>query len=260
VSFVGDALGAVSSALSGPASAPSAAAPDATPRYFKGDAIGQAPDGVGGSYAPNDTGAADTGEVIEFIHFGFVHPDYSTNFGHQNSIPDDGDAKLPQDPATPGSRAVMYRGALERETLLLSGFVASTQTVLQEREQNEGSIGGDASSMIGAAVSEASSLLGGGSSAPANSGGPKSTDLNGENSKVKSVGGNLNAAAMTYTITHQAGEDLAQARANYRQVLQKVAQPPAGSPLSAKPAGNWPAPGRGLRPPGGRWCKSRRRR
>jgi hypothetical protein len=227
MSFIGDALSSVSSALSGPAAAASSAAPDSTPQYFKGDAIGQAPAGVGGSYAPNDPGAADTGELIEFIHFGFVHPDYSTNFGHENSIQDDGDAKLPQNPATPGSRAVMYRGALERETLLLGGFVASTQTVLQEREQNEGSIGSDASSMMGAAVAEASSLLGGGSSAPASSGGVKSTDLNDENSKVKTVGGNVNVAAMTYTIAHQAGEDLAQARANYQQVIQKVAKPPA---------------------------------
>jgi len=229
VSFLSDALSSVSSALAGPAAAPAAAAPDATPLYYKGDAIGQAPDGTGGSYAPNDTGTADTGELIEFIHFGFVHPDYSTNFVHQTSIQDDTDAKLPQNPATPGSRAVMYRGALERETLLLSGFVASTQTVLQEREQNEGAgaLSGDAGSMIGAAVSEASSLLGGGgSSSSSSSGGVKSTDLNPVNAKVKSIGGNLNVAAMNYTITHQAGEDLAQARANYRQQLQKAANPP----------------------------------
>jgi len=227
MSFLSDSLSSVSSALSGPAAAPSSSAPASTPQYFKGDPIGQAPDGVGGAYPPNDTGSHDTGELIEFIHFGFVHPDYSTNFAHQNSIQDDNDAKLPQDPATPGSRAVMYRGAVEREALLLSGFVASTQTVLQEREQNEGAISGNASSMIGAAMSEASSLLGGGSSSSSSSGGVKSTDLNDENSKVKTVGGNLNVAATTYTIAHQAGEDLAQARANYQQVLQKVANPPA---------------------------------
>jgi hypothetical protein len=228
MSFLDSALTSVSSALSGGGSGSSSPAADATPQYFKGDPIGQAPDGAGGSYAPNDPGAADTGELIEFIHFGFVHPDYSTNFGHTNSIQDDNDAKLPQDPATPGSRAVMYRGALERETLLLSGFVAATQTVLQEREQNEGALSGNASAMMGAAMSEASSLLGGGSSTPASSASVKSTDLNDENSKVKTVGGNLNVAAMTYTIAHQAGEDLAQARANYQQVLQKVANPPAG--------------------------------
>ena len=225
MSFLSDALSSVSSAMSGP-QASSSAASDATPLYFKGDAIGQAPDGTGGSYAPNDTGTADTGELIEFIHFGFVHPDYSTNFVHQTSIQDDTDAKLPQNPATPGSRAIMYRGALERETLLLSGFVASTQTVLQDREQNEGAVGGDASSMVGAAISEASSLLGGGSSTPSSSGGVKSTDLNDVNSKVKSTGGNLNVTAVTYTIAHQAGEDLAQQRANFLQVLQKVANPP----------------------------------
>jgi hypothetical protein len=219
------ALSSVSSALSGPASSSSSQS-DATPLYFKGDPIGQAPDGTGGSYAPNDTGTADTGELIEFIHFGFVHPDYSTNFVHQTSIKDDADAKLPADPATPGSRAIMYRGALERETLLLGGFVASTQTVLAEREQNEGSVGGDASSMVGAAISEASSLLGGGSSSSSSSGGVKSTDLNSVNDKVKTTGGNLNVSAVTYTITHQAGEDLAQQRANFLQVLQQVANPP----------------------------------
>jgi len=234
MSFVSDALSSASSALGGPAAAPAPAAPDATPLYYKGDTIGQAPDGVGGAYPPNDKGAHDTGKVIEFIHFGFVHPDYSTNFVHEKSLRDDNDAQLPQNPATPGSRAVMYRGALERETLLLGGFVASTQTVLQEREQNEGAggVSGDASQMIGAAVSAASSLLGGGgSSAPAPAG-VKSTDLNSVNGKVKSVGGNINTAAVTYTITHQAGEDLAQARANYRQALQKVCNPPAGQNAS----------------------------
>jgi hypothetical protein len=230
MSFVSDALSSVSSALSGPAAAPAAAAPDATPLYYKGDVIGQPPQGVGGASPPNDKGVHDDGKVIELIHFGFVHHDYSTNFVHQKSIRDDSDAQLPQNPATPGSRAVMYRGALERETLLLSGFVASTQTVLQEREQNEGAGGLSraAGQMIGAAVSAASSLLGGGggSSSPA----PvavKSTDLNSVNGKVNSVGGNINVPAVTYTITHQAGEDLAQARANYRQVLQQVCNPPA---------------------------------
>ena len=234
MSFVSDALSTVSSALSGPAAAPAAAVPDSTPLYFKGDTIGQAPDGVGGAYPPNDKGAHDTGKVIELIHFGFVHPDYSTNFVHEKSIQDDGDAQLPQVPATPGSRAVMYRGALERETLLLSGFVASTQTVLQEREKNEGAGGlsGDAGQMIGAAVSAASSLLGGGGSPAPGSGAVQSSDLNSVNSKVKSVGGNVNVAAVTYTITHQAGEDLSQARANYRQVLQKVCNPPAGQNAS----------------------------
>jgi hypothetical protein len=234
MSFVGDALNAVSSAMSGPAAAPAAAAPDATPLYYKGDPIGQAPDGVGGAYPPNDKGAHDTGKVIELIHFGFVHPDYSTNFVHQKSVPDDKDARLPQNPATPGSRAVMYRGALERETLLLSGFVASTQTVLQEREQNEGAGGlsGDAGQMVGAAVGAASSLLGGGGSPAPTPAAVKSTDLNAVNGKVKSVGGNCNVSAVTYTITHQAGEDLAQARANYRQVLQKVCNPPAGQNAS----------------------------
>ncbi|HKE29543.1 MAG TPA: hypothetical protein VKB88_44640 [Bryobacteraceae bacterium] len=222
------ALSSVSSALSGPQSS-SPSASDATPLYYKGAAIGHPPPGTGGSYAPNDPGAADTGDNIELIHFGFVHHDYSTNFGHTSSIQDDAtDPTLPTNPPTPGSRAVMYRAALERETLLLGAFVASTQTVLAEREQNEGNVGGDANQMVGAAIAEANSLLGGSSSSAAPSGGVKSTDLNDENSKVKAIGGNLNVGAMTYTISHKAGEDLAQQRANFLQVLQKVCHPPEG--------------------------------
>jgi hypothetical protein len=210
------------------------AAGDSAVKYYQGEWIGSPPDGVGGSTAPFDLRVQDTGRMIELIHCGWVHCDYCKNFPH-GSLPDDGDAKLPQDPPMPGSRAIMFRDALERETLLLSGFVASTQQVLMDKEQGESGnsaagAGGAAGSAFGAVAGVASDMLGSGGSN--SSGGAKSTDFNSANSKVKSVGGTVNTAAPTYTITHKAGEDLHQARAAYRTALDKLRNPPPANPSS----------------------------
>jgi len=220
MSFLDDAVGALDTASSilGDKTGGAGAASDTPLKYYKGDSIGAMPDGVGGATAPFDLRVQDTGAMIELIHFGWVHPDYSTYFGHEKSITDTADAGLPKNPAMPGSRAIMYRDALERETLLLSGFVASTQTVMQEREADQGS----ALQQLAGVVDD---LLGSGGDSSSTA--PTSTDLNAVNGKVKGVGQTLNSTnPVAYVETHKAGVDLHQARANYRTVLGKVRNPP----------------------------------
>jgi len=107
---------------------------------------------------------------------------------------------------------------LERETLLLSGFVASAQTVLDERDKSEGS-------SLQQVMKVADDMLGTGGDASSSA--PKAGDLNGANGKVKGVGSTLNSTnPVAYAVTHQAGEDLHQTRLNYRAVLGKIRNPP----------------------------------
>jgi hypothetical protein len=220
MSFLDSAAGALDTAsnILGDKQSPSAAEADSTVTYYKGDFIGNLPDGTGGAQAPFDLRVQDTGAPIELIHFGWVHRDYSTYFGHENSITDTTDAKLPQNPAMPGSRGIMYRGALERETILLGGFVDRCQQIMEDRDSAEGSalqqLAGVVDDMLGSGGDSSSSV-------------PKATDLNAVNGKVKGIGQTLNSTnPVAYAVTHQAGEDLHQARANYRAVLTKLRTPP----------------------------------
>ena len=98
MSFLDDASGALDTAsnILGDKTGPAGAASDVAVKYYKGDFIGNMPDGIGGAHAPFDLRVQDTGAPIELIHFGWVHRDYSTYFGHQNTITDTGDAKLPR--------------------------------------------------------------------------------------------------------------------------------------------------------------------
>lgn len=220
------------SGILGDKQAAGAALPDTPPKYYQGDWIGQPPGGAGGSTAPFDLRVQDRGEIMELIHFGWVHGDYTTNFNHDN-FDDTAKTGLPAK-GTAGHRAIMYRAALERETLLLSGFVSSTQNVLKDREDSEGggadmvgklSGGAGGPAGFGALAGVAGNLLGGGGSTSGAA--AKSGDLNGVNDKIRGVGQKLNSTEpMTYAVSHQAGQDLHQARTNYRVYFGKILNPP----------------------------------
>ena len=191
------------------------AAGDATAEFTQGEQLGTADADVGGAYAPFDQGAADTGAPIEFIHFGWVFPDSSKSFVHTNSLKDAERVELPEGP---GSRAIMFRAGVEREAVLLNGFISTTAEVLKEKEDSAGG--------VGAALGAVGDLLGGGGSSTAAA--PKAADCNPFNDKVRSAAGSVNVAASTYKAIHKAGVDLHQARANYRAFLKKVKEKPGG--------------------------------
>ncbi|MCX6625595.1 MAG: hypothetical protein NTY38_31945 [Acidobacteria bacterium] len=170
---------------------------------------------VGGAFAPFDQGAADMGAPIEFIHFGWVFPDSSANFVHKTAIKDDERTELPEGP---GSRAIMFRAGVEREAVLLNGFISTTADILKEKEDSEGGLG----QVLGAV----GDLLGGGGGATAAA--PKAADCNPFNDKVRSAATSVNIAAIPYKPIHKAGMDLHQARANYRAFLKKLKEKPGG--------------------------------
>jgi hypothetical protein len=183
--------------------------------YTKGEQLGTSTPDVGGAFAPFDQGATDMGAPIEFLHFGWAFPDSSKNFVHKNSLKDDERNDLPDGP---GSRAIMFRAGVEREVVLLNGFVSTTAEILKEKEDSEGGVG----QMLGAV----GDLLGGGGGAT--SAAPKAADCNPFNDKVKSVASAVNVSASTYKAVHKAGMDLHQARANYRAFLKKLKEKPGG--------------------------------
>lgn len=230
------ALGDVGNVLGG-TPAPSGAAPDAKPKYYHGEDLGQPPDGVAGSASPKPTGntsdsmAVDKGLPIQFIHFGFAHLDHTSDFDHKATVEDDKGGQLPQNPATPQSRAIVFRAALEREAILLYGFISSCQNVLKEKEGAEGNKGSTdalgntlSNPGLGNVMQTASDLLGstGGSS------GPKASDLNPMAAAVMTAGGKIIASPVMYKVVHQTGVDLAQARANYRAFLDNLQKNPQG--------------------------------
>ena len=209
---IGSALDTASSILGGGQA--SGASQDTKPGYTRGVDLRSQDSGTGGSYAPDDLGAHNSGGEIEFIHFGYVHPDDAGHFQHERL----NDAQPQTLPNGPTSRAIMFRAALEREVLTLSGFVRSTQSILEEKESSLGGVG----AMIGAVTDLLGGGGGGGSSAP------KAADLNSSNDKITAISGALNAEQLSYKPIHQAGMDLHQARANYRTFLKKVQEQPKG--------------------------------
>jgi len=211
------ALDAASSILGGPKAPAAAAQQNADKKFFRDVSIGDLPPDAGGAVAPQDLASFNKGAPTEFIHFDMVHPDDSQYF----------DGNVPQDTVdinltAPGKHAVMYRAALERETILLWGFADSCQTILKQKEDSAGS--------AGQLMNLVSGLLGSSSGGPQ---GPQSSDVNPFTAAALAAGSQINIAAPTYTITHKTGMDLTQARANYRAFLAKLATPPSGGQSSS---------------------------
>lgn len=205
---IGSALDTASQMLAGGASAPGAGGPSTPAKYIKGTDLEKPDPGVGDSTAPNLDNVRDKPEQTEFIHFGFVHTSYTSVFSHP-SYKDNEEIKDLGEKAKP--RAIQFRSALEREAILLAGFMQSTQTVLQEREDDKGALG-DAMSALGSLAG-----IGGGGAGVS---GP--ADVNAFIQKVKSAAGALNATPIEYKTIHKTGMDFHQARNDYRAFLKKV--------------------------------------
>jgi hypothetical protein len=173
--------------------------PPQTPQFLDGGAIEDKPDMAGGAIALLHQNVFDPPATIQFIHFGYCHNDTSDGFPHGQM--DDTDPAAIKGPA--GTRAVMYRAALEREALLLAGFIGAVKDVVQECKGDQGALADVAGAL--------SSLAGGGS----NAAGPDPSQLDPFLSAVSAAAGPINDPAIKYPPIHKAGVDLQQARANY---------------------------------------------
>ncbi len=190
-----------SSLLGGsPAPAPAPSMQKVHARFVKAGAIDDPSENTPGATALEHPNIFDPKMPIEFIHFGRVHTDVHDRFVHDKI--DDTIAKGALKTEF-GSRAIMFRAALEREAILADGFIASAKSVVQEMKDSQGPL----DSVVGALGS-----LVGGSTAAA---GPDPAQLDPYQSGVGAAGGKVNVAAIQYKDVHQSGIDLNQAWYNF---------------------------------------------
>lgn len=198
---------------------------EATAEFTEGETLSVPETGgsgwVGTSYAGQDDNPnpVDAGIPIEFIHFGKVHPDVGKKFSHVNYAPAD-----ETDP--PEGHAIAFRDGIEREAIVLFGFVSSTKQALKEVTASRGG--------VGELVDMASNALGGGTSG---SSAPDPTQLDTFLGDITSVVGTVNKASLTYPEIHEAGKKLHETRATYVAFCQSLTdhyvKPPEGNPLDA---------------------------
>ena len=198
---------------------------EATAKYLPKEILSRPEAGeagfVGTSYAgQNDKpNPLDAGITTEFIHFGRVHPDTGKKFPH--ALYDD----IANKTVPPVGHAIMFRDALERESIALFGFISSTKIILKEATESRGA--------IGAVADMASNLLGGGSGASK----PDPTQLDTFLSDIESQMQTINKPAILYPEVHAAGKKLHETRATYVKFCESLnafyIKPPEGNPLDA---------------------------
>ena len=184
----------------------------AKPESGDGGFVGTQP--AGQDAKPN---VVDAGIPTEYIHFGLVHPDMGKHFPHINYAPAN-----ETDP--PEGHAISFRDGIEREAIVLFGFVSSTKQALVDATGSRGAID-DVANM-------AANALGGGSGSA-----PDPTQLDTFISEIKTIAGTVNKASIKYPEIHEAGKKLHETRANYIAACQAFNDyyiaPPKGSPMDA---------------------------
>ena len=211
--FVSGLADKASSLLGGSPGAPPPAPTmkQADAKFLKSGPIDDPSANTPGATALEHPNIFDPKMPIEFIHFGHAHSDVHDRFVHDSV--DDSKAKeaLKSDF---GSRAIMFRAALERETILVDGFIAAAQSVVQEMKDSQGPL----DTVVGAI----GSLMGGSTGAA----GPDPGQLDPYKSAVEVAGGKVNVASIQYADVHQAGIDLHQAWSNFDAFAPSMASPP----------------------------------
>jgi hypothetical protein len=209
--------GLASSASSLLGGGPPAAAPQMQKvaiTFKKSGAIDDSGTDAPGATALQHPNIFDPNMPIEFLHFGHQNTDANKSFVHA-SLADDKAGVIGQ--SEPGSRAFMFRAALEREAILIGGFITCAQSVVQDMKDGEGPTAG----LLGAV----NSLLGGSTSAQ----GPDPSQLNPYLSATTSAGAKINVASIQYKVVHQTGIDLHQAWSNFDKFAPNMAASASGN-------------------------------
>ncbi|NUP05919.1 MAG: hypothetical protein HOW73_07665 [Polyangiaceae bacterium] len=154
----------------------------------------------------------DLPEPIEFIHFGHVYRDRSPLF--PNPKLDDTATVLvaPPDAPQPGvevpAHGLMYRAALQREGILLGGFIRAQMDALIAEEKSKGVIG-----VLAQVIADLTGSAGGTGDKP------NAVDLNPHLKKVIAAEKKINRPTVDYPVLHDAGIELHTARKAYREYL-----------------------------------------
>lgn len=163
----------------------------------------------------------DLPEPIEFVHFGYVYRDRSQLF--PNPLIDDTAAALT--PADVPAHGLMYRAALQREGVLLGGFIRAQMDALIAEEKSKGVIG-----VLAQVIADLTGSAGGTGDKP------NAVDLNPHLKKVIDAGKKINRAKVDYPVLHEAGIELHTARKAYREYLVTELEKRVG-PITGKSPG-----------------------
>lgn len=189
---LGDLAGALGDAEAGPAC-------EGDPSFARGEDIGPSTTGEPHAHAMQTQMVADE-RPVQFVHFGMTHMDDGTRFEH----PLIDDTKPEVIPEGMDPRALMYRAAMLRETLLLHGFVASTRDVLNEYNASKGT--------AGEIMDAAAGLLAGGGEGTEP---PDPAELERMLADIRLAGGGSALEDIQYEAIHTTGSALHQARADH---------------------------------------------
>lgn len=154
----------------------------------------------------------DLPEPIEFVHFGHVYKDRSQLF--PNPKIDDTTTSLVGPPDTPEAgtevpaHGLMYRAALQREGILLGGFIRAQMDALIAEEKSKGVIG-----VLAQVIADLTGSSGGTQDKPS------PVDLNPHLKKVIEAEKKINTPRVDYPVLHEAGVMLHTARKAYREYL-----------------------------------------
>lgn len=145
----------------------------------------------------------DLSEPVEFVHYGRVYRDRSHLFPCAKI--EDVAATLPSDANAHG---LMMRAALQREAILLGGFIRAQMDALIAEEKSKGVIG---------VLAQVLADLAGSNGGTADK--PNAVDLNPHLKKVIDAGKPINRPKVDYPALHTAGIELHTARKAYREYL-----------------------------------------
>lgn len=181
----------------------------------------------------------DLSEPVEFVHYGRVYRDRSHLFPCPKL--DDQAMRLvlppPQDPKARAAaletrgqeipaHGLFFRAALQREAILLGGFIRAQMDALAAEEQSKGAIG-----VIAQVIADLTGSAGGTQDKP------NAVDLNPHLKKVIKAAELINKAKIDYVALHTCGVELHTARRAYREYLVDEIEKRHAPAKTPKPGG-----------------------
>jgi hypothetical protein len=194
-----DALSTADSLLGDDGGAGGKTKADPPPDYERGSPL--ADEDAGGAAGTNEHANAMDLAPIEFVHYGHVHAADGSAFVHDLIDDRKGEAEIEEDDV---GRAVPFRAAIHRETLLLHEFVKSTQATLTDYNSSQGPLGavaGAAMDLITGDEPEAQP--------------PDPAELDDHVKEISEAGGLVNKEDVKWLDVFTAGKDLHQYRADH---------------------------------------------
>ncbi|MEM9694043.1 MAG: hypothetical protein AAGA56_15960 [Myxococcota bacterium] len=169
---------------------------------------------------------------LELIHFGRVYRDAQAKFGH-DEVDDVHTVELDE---VVGGHAIAHRAALQRELLLLSGYIKALQSAMVEAGKAPPSDPGRDGAGMGA-LSQMFGMIGGlvgGSVSPAVQ--TSTLDLDPLLAEAEAIAEKLDTDTIEYGVLHECGVALHELRAKYQTFIREQQEllPTGADPAAAQ--------------------------